>query len=101
MSSRVTRLRSQKFQDNISAKRGLVAVAEVEVILKFHTYFSTWIYYHIESTSSNILRSLIYSLTSKKKETGYTVSPYLLGFIFFVLVGSSVFELLKNVGGKK
>jgi hypothetical protein len=38
---------------------------------------------------------------TQKKETGFTVSPYLLGFIFFVLVGSSVFELLKNVGGKK
>ena len=31
MSSRVTRLKSQKFQDNIAAKRGTVAVAEEEV----------------------------------------------------------------------
>lgn len=28
MSSRVTRLKSQKFQDNIAAKRGTVAAAE-------------------------------------------------------------------------
>ena len=37
----------------------------------------------------------------QKKESGFPVSPYLLGFILFVVLGSSFFELLKNVGGKK
>ena len=81
MSSRVTRLKSQKFQDNIAAKRGTVAVAEEEVRglqtqMNQHTitYISTimillfvkcthlWFYFFIRKKRLHPWRSALTSL---------------------------------------
>lgn len=60
--SRATRLRSEKFDENVT-KRGKVTGQKAV----------------------------------DKRDNGYTVNPILLGFFFFVLVGSSVFQIIRNV----
>lgn len=97
MASRLTRLKSEKFQNDISSKRGRVVTTETAEVSNSQTKLSEFALDKMRS----LLLTLFLILSTQKKESGYTVSPYLLGFIFFVLVGSSVFELLKNVGGKK
>ncbi|KAJ1425290.1 ribosome associated membrane RAMP4 [Ochromonadaceae sp. CCMP2298] len=62
MSSRATRLKSDKYNANI-AKRGKVIAPE------------------------------------QKRDSGSAVSPLLLGFFFFVLVGSTVFQIIRNAQG--
>jgi len=62
MSSRQTRLRSDKYNANVT-KRGKVAPAV------------------------------------DKRDMASSVSPLLLGFFFFVLVGSSVFQIIRNAQG--
>jgi len=59
--SRQTRLRSDKYNANIT-KRGRVVQ---------HT-------------------------TEEKRETTSSASPVLIGFLFFVLVGSSVFQIIRT-----
>eukprot|EP01038_Epipyxis_sp_PR26KG_P005742 gene5742-7929_t len=52
-----------------------------------------------EKYNANINKRGTASVAAKDtstRETGSSVSPILLGFFFFVLVGSSVFQIIRN-----
>ena len=70
--SRRTRLRSAKFDENIEKRGKVVAQSTAEVFMR--NFFS------------GTAQKLPFSI-SQKRDNNPTVSPLLLGFIFFVLVG--------------
>jgi hypothetical protein len=39
---------------------------------------------------------MFHYLSPQKRDTGSSVSPILMGFLLFVLVGSSFFQILRN-----
>lgn len=51
----------------------------------------------VERFEKNVTKRGVVAETTTKKKNNYTVGPVLLGFFVFVVIGSSLFQMIRMV----
>ena len=89
------RLRSDKHLGNIT-KRGRVSQPA-----KVRATIYTYIYPYRDNCIKWVILLLVWVVYIMQEEKGYSVGPLLLGFLVFVLVGSSLIQILQMAKSSK